>query len=131
MPRRRGVALPLAVAPAAVACSFSYRVNGQLAAEDGATGVECSIGVQDLDIDPPYGRDACRAEADGRAPETEAIPLGSRFRCRVDGDTDGEFEVQVRCPGYAPLDVPLVVEACTSFFRGCDDIELGTLTVRR
>jgi hypothetical protein len=79
-----------------------------------------------------YTGDACSPPA--VTPVGNAGPwvvlTGSEIRCSVSGNVDRVYEVRVRCPGYLPLNQPLAVEAC-SIFESCDDIDLGTLTVRR
>lgn len=106
------------------ACSYFYDVTGRLAAEDGAVGAACSLAV----YDGPILERACLAEGT----RSEAIPLGGRFECHPSGNLDAVFELQARCPGYAPLDLALPVKSCAgSVFGGCDDIELGTLRLRR
>jgi hypothetical protein len=110
------------------ACSYFYRVTGDLAAEDGVTGVACSVAV----YDGTHLEATCMAEGAAPPHGDETIGLGGRFHCHPSGNLDAVFELRVRCPGYAPLDHPLVVRSCAgSFFGGCDDIDVGTLVVRR
>jgi hypothetical protein len=124
------MAWPLVMAAVVAACSYTQLVNGRLAAEDGALGVECTVRVHDPRLDL---EDACGVQgSESYSIIAGPVPTGGGFRCRVSGNLDEVFEVRVRCPGYAPLNVPLPVESCAgSLFGGCDDIDMGTLTVRR
>ena len=88
--------------------------------------------VEFLDARDTDARDRCGvADASGYVTPESVVPLGERFRCVVSANTDEVYEVQVQCPGYAPLDVLLPVGSCAGLFGGCDDIDMGTLVVRR
>ena len=112
-----------------VACSYEYQVLGQLAADDGAVGVACSVAVRWST--PNATPDRCRLAGTPWQEFDPVIPLGGTFRCSVSGNVARAYELQVRCPGCALLDQPFAVEGCTALFSNCDDIQLGTLVLRR
>lgn len=119
------------MAAVAVACSYRYIVDGRLAVEDGVVGIECSMVIYDPRLD--ILRDDCGIpDPEGYRALPSLVPTGGRFQCQVSANVDVVYEVRVRCPGYAPLDVPLPVGSCAGrLFGGCDDIDLGQLIVRR
>jgi hypothetical protein len=129
MVRRPGAGIALAAALVAAACSWSLALDGRLTAEDGATGVTCAVTALDTRVGAV---DPCGApRADGGVAAGPVV-TGSAFRCRVSANVAATFVLQVRCPGYAPLDVPVPVESCAGrLFGGCDDIDVGALLVRR
>ena len=91
----------------------------------------CTVAAGDFNF-PGENRGSCGpSDLGGQAPDGALVFLEQRFTCRVSANVDEVFVVQVRCPGYAPLDVRVVSDACTGLFSSCDDIELGTLVVRR
>ena len=123
--------MPLMMAAVTAACSYRYIVDGRLAAEDGAVGIECSMVIHDPRLDIVLD-DCGIPDPEGYRALPSPIPTGGRFQCQVSGNVDVVYEIRIRCPGYAPLDVPLPVEACgRGFSFGCDGIDLGTLLVRR
>jgi hypothetical protein len=125
--RNRRIAMLLAAL--AVACSYSHDVVGRLAAEDGAVGVACTVTVRRPDyVDP----DECGSRDDDGLFHSGPIPLGGTFLCRVSGNVERMYELAATCPGYARLVVPFEVASCAgSWFGGCDEIDLGTVTVRK
>ena len=128
--RRWRAALLLVTAATLARCSAQYLVEGRLAADDGMTGVECSVAVEDPDS--PGLRYECGIPGSDYAVTFGPVPLGDRFRCKISSSVDDVFEVQVRCPGYTPLDVPLPVEPCPGrLFGACEDVDMGTLVVHR
>jgi hypothetical protein len=126
--RNRRIVLSV-VAAAAVACSYSHDVVGRLAAEDGTVGVACVVTVGEREWRQP---DECGSrDADGLF-HAGPIPLGGTLLCRVSGNVERIYELTAACPGYARLVVPFEVASCAgSWFGGCDEIDLGTVTVRK
>ncbi len=131
MPHPRLLFAVLAAAAVSVACSAGRDIGGRLMAEDGAADVACTVRATGFDFPSEFGG-TCGAEGLATQPPEGAIVLtGDRFRCRVSANTTRVLVVQVRCGGYEPLDVRVVSESCAGLFSACDDIELGTLVVRR
>ena len=131
MPDRRFLLVVFAAAAVAVACSAGRDVRGRLMAEDGAADVACTVRATGFDFPSEFGG-TCGAEGLATQPPEGAIVLtGERFRCQVSANTTRVLAIQVRCGGYQPLDVRVVSESCAGLFSGCDDIELGTVVVRR
>lgn len=125
---KRPVALLTAVLAVHVACSYFSRVIGRVSGDDGGTTVACSVKV----FEGTWEEDTCRVHRTPAAEQQHAITLGGRFECTVNSNVDRVYELQVACPGYQTLVRDFPVESCAgSFFRACEDVDVGTLVMTR
>src|SRR5687768_10698011 len=131
-PVRPVLAIPLALAAAAVACSNFNRIEGTVATADGAANVHCMVSNR------PAAFENARWDACGPAdvPPVDfasgtQVAVGERFTCSVGANVDRVYAVQVECPGYQARVLEVFVPNCASLFGGCDIADAGTIVVQR
>ena len=124
LPRARTIGLGVAVAAlAAVACYRGYAVQGRLMASDGNRGVRCEVHVAEPSYVEGAGNECSSLEVPPGDARPWIVPTGTTFRCIV-SYRSGVQHLRVRCPGYAPVDMPIA--GCDS---SCDDVDLGVVVV--
>lgn len=131
-PVRSSLAIPLALAAVAVACSNRRTIEGMLAASDRAVNVRCAVTERPAEF-ANANWDPCRRADAGPGDSSPAgeVSLGERFQCSVSANVDRVYAVRVECPGYQPLVAEVLVENCAGFFSRCDAVDAGTLVVQK
>jgi len=122
--KARAIVAIAAAAAAVASCYRGYAIEGRLVGADGARGARCHVFVAVPTRPEGQGSECIAPDVSPPSGAGERwVPLGSAFRCGASYSTLAE-ELRVRCPGYAPLDVPLA--SCNA---DCDDVDLGVLLV--
>ena len=113
-----------AAATAVASCYRGYAIEGRLAGADGVRGARCDVFVAVPTRPEGQGSECISPDVSPASGAGERwVPLGSAFRCVASYSTQAE-ELRVRCPGYAPRNVPLA--SCNA---DCEDVDLGVIVV--